>query len=155
MRRISLLAHNVRSLWNVGAFFRTCDAFHVERIYLTGFTGKPPRNEISKTALGAEEAVAWEHHENPLPLVEQLRADGWHIASLELAEGAIPLERFSPPERTLLIVGHELTGVPSEVIHYSDTVLKISMLGKKESLNVAVAAGVALFHIRFCSTGKP
>ena len=113
-RRISLLAYNVRSLWNVGSFFRTADAFGVEKIYLTGYTGTPPRKEITKTAIGAEEWVAWEYAKNPLTVINALKKEDWHIAALELASGAISLTEFSPPEKLCLIVGHELTGVPED-----------------------------------------
>lgn len=148
MRRIRLLAHNVRSLWNVGSFFRTCDAFAVERIFLTGYTGHPPRKEITKTALGAEQTVPWEHFDDPLAVVTALRSDGWSIVALELTEDAIALEDFMPPEKVCLVVGHELSGVPQEIIAVADSVVKIPMLGTKESLNVAVAAGIALHHLR-------
>lgn len=148
MRKICLLAHNVRSLWNVGSFFRTCDAFAVEKLYLTGYTGHPPRKEISKTALGAEESVAWEHAREPLPVLVKLREQGWQLVALELAPNAIPLEAFQPPDNVCLIVGHELTGVPGDILALCSTVVAIPMLGKKESLNVAVAAGIALHRLR-------
>ncbi len=147
-RRICLLAHNVRSLWNVGSFFRTCDAFAIEKIYLTGYTGHPPRKEITKTALGAEESVPWEHASDPLPIVQKLQGDGWSIAPLELTDDAMDFTDFSPPSKICLIVGHELSGVPQEILAIADSVIKIPMLGKKESLNVAVAAGIALHHLR-------
>lgn len=148
MRKICLLAHNVRSLWNVGSFFRTCDAFAVEKLYLTGYTGHPPRKEISKTALGAEESVAWEHAREPLPVLVKLREQGWQLVALELAPNAIPLEAFQPSDNVCLIVGHELTGVPGDILALCSTVVAIPMLGKKESLNVAVAAGIALHRLR-------
>ena len=148
-RRICLLAHNVRSLWNVGAFFRTCDALNIEKLYLTGYTGTPPRKEITKTALGAEESVPWEHTVDPLPIVQRLRKEGWSIVPLELTETATALTDYVPPERVCLIVGHELSGVPEDILILADDILKIPMLGKKESLNVAVAAGIALHHLRF------
>lgn len=143
---IRLLAHNVRSLWNVGSFFRTCDAFAVERLYLTGYTGHPPRREITKTAIGAEECVPWEHHENPIPIIEQLKKDSWQIVALEITPTAIPLSSFPlPSTNILLIVGHELTGVPPAILSRCDAIVKIPMYGQKESLNVAVAVGIALF----------
>lgn len=150
-RKIRLLAHNVRSLWNVGSFFRTCDAFVVERIYLTGYTGHPPRKEITKTALGAEETVPWEQADDPLAVLTALKADGWSIVALELTDDAVALEEFVPPEKVCLVVGHELSGVPQEIIDAADAVVKIPMLGGKESLNVAVAAGIALHYLRFCT----
>lgn len=148
MRRICLLAHNIRSLWNVGSFFRTCDAFSVEKIYLTGYTGHPPRKEISKTALGAEDTVPWESAKDPFPILERLKAEGWSLVALELTADAVPLDGFSPPENVCLIVGHELTGVPEEILSRVSSVVKIPMLGQKESLNVAVAAGIALHTLR-------
>lgn len=147
-RKICLLAHNVRSLWNVGSFFRTGDAFAVEKIYLTGYTGHPPRKEITKTALGAEESVPWEHSRDPLPIVEQLQKQGWSIVALELTDTAIDLQDFTPTEKICLVVGHELSGVPQDILERADSVIKIPMLGQKESLNVAVAAGIALHHLR-------
>jgi 23S rRNA (guanosine2251-2'-O)-methyltransferase len=149
-RRLRLLAHNVRSLWNVGSFFRTCDAFAVEKIYLTGYTGTPPRKEITKTAIGAEAFVPWEHHADPMPVLRQLKDEGWQLVALEIREGAVDIAEFSPGDRVCLIVGHELTGVPEEAIALCDATVFIPMLGKKESLNVAVAAGVALHRLR-CS----
>src|SRR3989338_7540078 len=106
---LRLLAHNVRSLWNVGSFFRTCDAMGVELLYLTGYTGHPPRKEITKTAIGAEETVAWERHGDPVAVISALRTEGWQIAALELTPGAIDLLKFQPADRVCLIVGHELT----------------------------------------------
>lgn len=151
-RSICLLAYNVRSLWNVGAFFRTCDALKVERVYLTGYTGHPPRKEISKTALGAEETVPWEHHVDPLPVLQSLKADGWQLVSLEISEHAVALHEFAPGDKVCLIVGHELSGVPQEMMDLSDATVFIPMLGDKESLNVSVATGIALHHLRF---GRP
>ena len=143
-RHIRLLAHNVRSLWNVGSFFRTCDAFAVEKIFLTGYTGHPPRKEITKTALGAEETVPWESHPDPQPVLLRMKEEGWHLLALEITPEAKNLADVKVPEKVCLIVGHELTGVPPEILSVCDQVTKIPMLGKKESLNVAVAAGIAL-----------
>ena len=147
-RHIRLLAHNIRSLWNVGSFFRTCDALAVERLYLTGYTGCPPRSEITKVAIGAEALVPWEHAENPLPLLTALKADGWQIVALEIRPDATPIECFVSGDRVCLVVGHELSGIPEEVERLCDATVFIPMLGHKESLNVAVAAGIALHAIR-------
>jgi len=147
-RRIRFLAYNVRSLWNVGSFFRTCDAFRVEHLHLTGYTGHPPRKEITKTAIGAEEWVPWDHHRDPVPVVTELKQNGWTAVSLELTPSAVALTSWTPPEKTLLIVGHELEGVPETLLTLSDQIVQIPMLGQKESLNVAVAAGIALHHVR-------
>ncbi len=147
-RQLRLLAYNVRSLWNVGSFFRTCDAMAVEKIYLTGYTGVPPRKEITKTAIGAEEYVAWEQHADPVPVVTELKNDGWSIVSLELTPDAVDVRTYQPSEKVCLLVGHELTGVPAELLALSDATVMIPMLGTKESLNVAVAAGIALHQLR-------
>lgn len=147
-RKIRFLAHNVRSLWNVGSFFRTCDAMNVEKIYLTGYTGVPPRKEITKTAIGAEEFVSWEQYQEPLEILQKLKDEGWHLTALEITKGAVDIAEFSPSQKTCLIVGHELTGVPEDILSLCDDVTYIPMLGKKESLNVAVAAGIALHRLR-------
>lgn len=149
------MAHNVRSLWNVGSFFRTCDAFAVEKIYLTGYTGHPPRKEITKTALGAEESVPWEHVSDPFSIVRKLKDEGWFIVPLELSDTAANLTTFHPPAKICIVVGHELSGVPREILDIADTIVKIPMLGTKESLNVAVAAGIALHHLRNAKSCLP
>lgn len=148
-RAVSLLAHNIRSMWNVGSFFRTCDAFGVEKLYLTGYTAYPPRKEITKTAIGAEAHVAWEHREDPLPLLRELKANGWRLVALEITPQATVLSDYRPTDKSCLILGHELTGVPEDILSLCDDTVMIPMLGHKESLNVAVAAGVALHHLRF------
>lgn len=150
-RRIRLLAHNVRSLWNVGSFFRTCDALQVEHLHLTGYTGHPPRKEITKTALGAEEWLPWDHASDPLPVLRHLREDGWQLVALELTPDAVALDAFSPSDKLCLLVGHEREGVSDQMLSLCDRVIQIPMLGRKESLNVAVAAGIALYRLRTVS----
>ena len=148
-RKIHLLAHNIRSLWNVGSLFRTCDAMDVEKLYLTGYTGRPPRKEITKTALGAEEFVPWEHVDEPLDILQQLKSEGWQIVSLEQTEHSLPLLDFSPTYPLCLLLGNEIKGVREDLLALSDAIVSIPMLGKKESLNVAVAAGIALHALRY------
>ncbi len=147
-RRIRLVAHNIRSLGNVGSFFRTGDAFGVEKIHLTGYTGLPPRKEISKTSLGADEWLAWEHADDPIALLAELKADGWTTVALELTSDAVDLLAYQPPEKVCLVLGHEVEGVSSELLSACDAAIQIPMLGKKESLNVAVATGIALHRLR-------
>ena len=142
-----LLAFNIRSLWNVGSLFRTCDAFGVEKLILAGYTATPPRREISKTALGAEETVPWEQHLDPTKAIAKLKKQGFTIVALEQARGAIDLKEYEPPSKVCLIVGHEVLGVPKELLKLCDAIVHIPMHGKKESLNVAVAAGIALHHL--------
>jgi tRNA G18 (ribose-2'-O)-methylase SpoU len=151
---IHLLAHNIRSLWNVGSLFRTCDGLGVEKIYLTGYTGHPPRKEITKTALGAEEFVAWEHRDEPMHVIEELKEDGFQIVSLEQTATSISIDEFDPKYPLCLILGNELDGVRDDILEASDTVLEIPMLGKKESLNVSVAAGIALHALQKIPAGK-
>jgi 23S rRNA (guanosine2251-2'-O)-methyltransferase len=146
--QIRVLAHNIRSLWNVGSFFRTADAFDVEKLHLTGYTATPPRREISKTAIGAEEWIDWEYTENPLEVIADLKKEGWTIVGLELTDNAIVLSEYSPPKKVCLVLGHEVTGVSKEILDTCDATVMIPMLGKKESLNVSVATGIALHQMR-------
>jgi tRNA G18 (ribose-2'-O)-methylase SpoU len=120
----------------------------VEKIWLCGYTGTPPRKEITKTAIGAEEMVDWESVQNPLDAIKKLKEEGWQIVALELTPDAVELADFSPSDKVCLVVGHELSGVTEETLAECDAVIKIPMLGKKESLNVAVAAGIALYALR-------
>lgn len=147
-RHIRLLAHNIRSLGNVGSFFRTGDAFGVERIYLTGYTGLPPRKEISKTSLGADEWTPWEHADDPMTVLRALKDEGWTTLALELTPDAVDLLDYAVPDKVCLVLGHEVEGVSDDLLSACDATVRIPMLGKKESLNVAVAAGVALHRLR-------
>ena len=150
-RQIILLAHNIRSLWNIGALFRSGDCFAVEKLILAGYTATPPRREIAKTALGADEWIPWEHCPDPKDLIQSLSKDGWRIVGLEQSERSIALEDYQPQEKTCLIVGHEVLGVPEDLLKLCNDVVHIPMLGQKKSLNVSVAAGIALHHLRFNS----
>ncbi|HLD64251.1 MAG TPA: RNA methyltransferase [Candidatus Peribacteraceae bacterium] len=147
-RKIVLLVYNIRSLWNVGSLFRTADAFAVEKIYLTGYTAVPPRREISKTALGAEEWIPWEKHDDPLTVIRTLKDDGYRIVALEQTAESVDLQKYQPPKRLCLVLGHEVLGVSKALLEAADDILMIPMHGQKESLNVAVAAGIALYQIR-------
>jgi tRNA G18 (ribose-2'-O)-methylase SpoU len=144
---VAVLLDNVRSMYNVGAFFRTADAAAVERIYLCGITGYPPKNAIAKTALGADETVPWEHAWEPLPLVEQLRARGYELAAIETSIHAVDLFDWSPRFPVCLVFGHEVEGVRPEISARCDTHVRIPMLGTKHSLNVATAGGVAIYEL--------
>ena len=146
--RIAVLAHNIRSLWNVGSLFRTCDTFSIETLYLTGYTPLPPRREISKTALGAEEWVQWKYSKTADTVIQTLRQDGWSIVALERTDEAEDLSSFAPEEKVCLLLGHEVMGVPKHLLDVSDYIVSIPMYGKKESLNVSVAAGIALHTLR-------
>ena len=149
-RSIVVIAHNIRSLWNIGAVFRSADAFRIHHIYLTGYTAAPPRREISKTALGAEHSVPWSKETDPALIIARKRSEGYVIAALELCEGSIPLMAYRPRGNVCLILGHEIAGVPEELICRSDCAVHIPMLGQKRSLNVSVAAGIAFYQLRSC-----
>ena len=142
-----LIAHNIRSLWNIGSFFRTADAFGVSHIHLTGYTAAPPRYEIKKTALGAEEWIPWSKDVDPMVVIKDRRKEGYEIVALEITSGSIPLSEYHPKKPVCLIVGHEVLGVPPELLKAADHTVHIPMTGKKESLNVSVAIGIALYQL--------
>jgi len=144
---VSVLLDNVRSLYNVGAFFRIADAVRLEKLYLCGITGRPPKRAITKTALGAEERVAWEHAWNPVPVLEQLRSRGCQIAAVETSTHAVDLFDWQPAFPVCLVFGHEVEGIRPEVAALCDTHVRIPMLGAKHSLNVATAGGVVVYEL--------
>ncbi len=154
---IVLLAHNIRSLWNIGALFRSADAFGIAHIYLTGYTSAPPRKEISKTALLSEQWIPWSKIPDPETVIQERKNQGFEILSLERASGSIDLKTYKQRPDTkgiCLIVGHEILGVPDALLRASDHVVHIPMLGKKESLNVSVAAGIAMYCLMKLVAGK-
>jgi tRNA G18 (ribose-2'-O)-methylase SpoU len=144
---VSILLDNVRSMYNVGAFFRTADAAGVEKLYLCGITSYPPKKAISKTALGAEERAAWEHAWDPLPLVDALRARHYEIAAVETSVHAVDLFDWKPRFPVCLVFGHEVEGIRPQIAERCDTHVRIPMLGVKHSLNVATAGGVAIYEL--------
>jgi 23S rRNA (guanosine2251-2'-O)-methyltransferase len=145
---LTIVLDNIRSLHNVGSVFRTADGIGVEKLWLCGITGYPPKGDISKTALGAEESVPWEFETNVLKPVELMKAADYEIVILEQVEGAISYEKYSPTRPVCLVIGNEVEGVSDEVIARCDQTIEIPMLGVKNSLNVAVACGVVGFYLR-------
>jgi tRNA G18 (ribose-2'-O)-methylase SpoU len=143
-RRLRIVLDNVRSRHNVGAIFRTADAFALEGIDLCGFTPVPPHREIEKTALGATLSVPWRHHATALDAIRLLQADGWTVLAVEQTEQAVPLGNWlpSPEERMALVFGNELHGVDAAVVMACDGALVIPQAGTKHSLNVSVCAGI-------------
>lgn len=139
---------NIRSLNNIGSIFRTSDAFRVERIMLCGITATPPSVEIHKTALGAEESVEWTHFDDTLDALRDLRERGYTLCCLEQVQGSVELQdyRVDPCGRYAIVVGHEVNGVDQSVVDFCDTAIEIPQQGTKHSLNVAVSAGIALWH---------
>lgn len=144
---VTVVAENFRSLYNVGALFRTADGAGIERLILAGITGKPPERGISKTALGAEERVAWEYCSAAVEALERLRAQGYEIAAVETDLHAVDLFDWRPRFPVCVIFGNELEGVSPEALERSDVRVEIPMLGLKHSLNVATAAGVVLYEL--------
>ena len=149
--RVTVVLDNVRSAQNVGAFFRTCDAFAVEHLALCGITAAPPNRDIHKTALGAEQSIGWSTHESTADCVAQLRAEGYEIYAVEQVEGAIPLEGFRAVDggKYALIFGNEVEGVAQQVVDMCDGAIEIPQAGTKHSLNVSVSGGVVLWNF-FC-----
>jgi 23S rRNA (guanosine2251-2'-O)-methyltransferase len=141
-----VLLHNVRSLYNVGAFFRTADAVGLSRLYLSGFTGAPPSRQIAKTALGSEQTVAWERAD-PLAIIDARRGAGWEAAAVETVDEAVDLFDWQPRFPVLIVFGHEVEGLPAELVQRCGTRVRIPMVGAKRSLNVATAGGVVMYEL--------
>ncbi|MBI3316564.1 MAG: RNA methyltransferase [Candidatus Omnitrophica bacterium] len=142
------LLNNIRSLYNVGAIFRSADGVGVEKLWLCGITGIPPSSKISKTALGAEKTVPWEYRENAVSLSRELKEMGYQIVLLEQAQGSVSYEEAEIKPPLCLIVGSEISGVNEELLALADQILEIPMVGLKISLNVAVAFGIAAYQIK-------
>ena len=144
---VTLVLHNIRSMWNVGAMFRSADAAGIEKIFITGYTATPPRKEIDKVALGAQETVPWEYCADPAEAVGKLKREGRRVFGLEIAENSRPYDGLLSGDFPLaLIVGNEVDGIGDELLSLCDDVLEIPQYGTKHSLNVAVAAGIAMFE---------
>ncbi len=146
-----VIAHNIRSLHNVGSIFRTADAFGVTKIFLTGYTGRPDNYvhiaKIAKSALGAEKWIPWEHAKSATKIIRQLKTQKVKIVALEKHAKAVTLQKFKPKFPLALVLGEEVRGVSKTILSLADEILQIPMLGKKESLNVSVAFGVAAYEI--------
>ena len=143
---LTVLVDNVRSLWNVGSIFRTSDACGVGLVVLAGITGAPPRDAVAKTALGAEQAVAWRYRAEALTALHQLIEERYTPVALETGAGGSSLNEFRWPERPCLVVGNEIRGISPEVLEACTKSVSIPMRGVKDSLNVAVAFGIAVHH---------
>ncbi len=145
---VIVLLNDIRSLNNVGSFFRTADAFNIERIILGGITPCPPHREIQKTALGATETVQWEHAEDLLETAGNLKKEGYVLCSIEQAEEVVLLQDIHnlPGEKYALVFGNEVDGVDQNIIDLSDHVIEIPQFGTKHSLNVSVCAGIVMWE---------
>ena len=148
-----LILHNIRSVENVGAMFRTADAVGINKIYLTGYTPCPldrfgrKRKDLAKSALGAEEFIPWEYKKMVYPVIAKLKRDGFLIIGIEQDKKSIDYKKVTLKNKNVFIVGAEVTGIPKNILKKCDIIAEIPMRGKKESLNVSVACGVVLFRI--------
>jgi len=144
---VVVLLENIRSLYNVGSIFRSSDGALIEKLFLTGYTGYPPRKEIDKTSLGSVESVPWEYQANSLEAVKKLKSNNYQIVSLEQTSKSIPYNKASYQFPLCLILGNEVKGISPEILQESDLAIDIPMLGRKQSLNVTVAYGIVLYHL--------
>ena len=143
----AVLLDNVRSMYNVGAFFRAADGVGLEKLCLCGITARPPKKAISKTALGAEEVVAWEHDWDAIRMLEGFRRSGFEIAAIETSSHSVDLFEWQPRFPVCMAFGNEIEGLRPELLEIADSHVRIPMLGKKTSLNVATAAGIVLYEL--------
>ncbi len=146
-KKFFVICDNIRSLENIGSIFRTADAVGVDKIFLCGICGQPPNNKISKTALGAEKTIPFEYFSQTWRVIDKLKKEGVFVVSLEQAKNAVDFRNFKPSFPMALILGNEVKGVSKKILSKSDKVIFLPMVGKKESLNVSVAFGVAGYHI--------
>ena len=148
-----LILHNIRSVKNVGAIFRTADAAGINKIYLMGYTPTPldrfgrPRRDLAKSALGAEEYVAWESKKSLPTLIRGLRRGKYYIVAIEQDKKSVDYKKVKLKSKNAFIVGAEVAGIPKNILKKCDVIAEIPMRGQKESLNVSVALGIALFRI--------
>jgi tRNA G18 (ribose-2'-O)-methylase SpoU len=141
------LVENVRSLYNVGSIFRTSDAVRLNKLYLTGYTGFPPRREIEKTALGSTESVPWEHLKDTEKAITALKKSDIKLIALEHTSESVPYSECNYDFPLCIMLGNEVDGLDEETIAKADYSVEIPMFGLKQSLNVSVAYGVVMFHI--------
>jgi 23S rRNA (guanosine2251-2'-O)-methyltransferase len=167
-RQIILIAHNIRSCHNVGSLIRTAEGLGIQEVILSGYTPYPllPANQndnrlpheavkiskqIYKTALGAEQTLAWRHEPDVIQAIDNLKSADWRIVAIEQADNSQVLPDYHPLQKVALLVGREVEGIEHEVLEICDDIVEIPMLGHKESYNVAQAAAMALYHCRFTS----
>ena len=143
---IIIVLDNIRSLSNVGAFFRTADAFRIEALYLCGITACPPHREIHKTALGADETVKWRYFETTEAACQAIMKEGYRIFAVEQVEGSVPLQDFRFEPHTAFVLGNEVEGVSEAALPYCDGAIELPQEGTKHSLNVAVCAGIVMWE---------
>jgi len=148
MKEFYVICDNIRSLENIGSIFRTADAAGVAKLFLCGISGRPPHQKIAKTALGAEKTVPFEYYKQTWRLIDELKRKKVHIIALEQSKKAISYKKFHPHFPLALIVGNEVNGISKNILKKVDTTIYLPMKGTKESLNVAVAFGIAAYHLK-------
>lgn len=160
---IVVIAHNIRSAHNIGSILRTCDGLGVTKVYITGYSPYPKQiddkriphivdkihRNIQKTALGAEDFVKSEYHEDPMKLIDELKLEEYEIVGLEQDNSSIKLNDFKSKKNTALLLGEEVNGINEKLLSLCDLIVEIPMLGKKESFNVVQATAMTLYHLRF------
>ncbi len=144
---IIIVLDNVRSLSNVGAFFRTADAFRIKELFLCGITACPPHREIHKTALGADETVKWRYFDTTETACQALKAEGYKVFAVEQVEGSVSLQDFAFESQTAYILGNEVEGVSEEALPYCDGAIELPQAGTKHSINVSVCAGIVMWKL--------
>jgi len=144
---ISVVLPDIRSAMNIGAIFRTADATNAEKIYLTGYSATPEHPKVVKTSLGAEETVEWEYRQKSAETIQELKAQGNYIYGLELANDSKCIWDVDFMFPAVVVVGNEIKGIDEDILSLCDEIIHIPMLGSKESLNVATAAGIALYKL--------
>ena len=147
---IVVVLDNIRSAHNVGSAFRSSDSFKADRVFLCGICAVPPSAEIHKSALGAENSVQWEHYDDTMDAIRELRDNGFTIVSIEQTEKSVFLDKFIPEKgkKYALVFGNEVEGVRQDVVDASDLSIEIPQFGTKHSLNVSVCVGIVLWHFR-------
>jgi len=150
---VFILLHDIRSVHNVGSMWRTANAAGVTKIFLSGYTPLPidrfgrERKDFAKVALNSQKTVAWEYIENPINLIKRLEKEGFHIVAIEQTKNSVDYKKVKIKKPVLFLVGNEVEGIPQKLLNLADTVAEIPMRGDKESLNVSVAFGIALFRM--------
>jgi tRNA G18 (ribose-2'-O)-methylase SpoU len=144
---LAVIAENVRSLYNVGSMFRTSDGALIEKLWLCGYTGFPPRKEITKTALGSVETVPWENNVDTVSVIKKLKTDGYSIVALEHTDSSVNYLEAEYKFPLCLMLGNEVEGLSEEAVSLADTAVEIPMYGIKQSLNVSVAYGILVYHL--------
>ena len=147
MPKFILVLPDIRSAHNVGASFRTADGAGVDKIYLCGYTARPPHTQLDKVSLGAEKWVSWEYKKQTWRLLGELRERGYNIVALEQTKTSVNIHKWKPKFPLVLVVGNEKTGVTKKLLSYCQESIELPMRGRKNSLNVSVATGIALYHV--------